>query len=234
MTEVKRRRTNSMTLNVDELEARRRRAGFTQKVLAARAGIEPRTLQRALAGNAVRMDVGHGLARALDVPLQAITKLEEEGPDTLLLWRCADADEILNAGSFADRFLHRLAVSPTQATQEALLAALAFFENDESDTFGPMDLHFVRDMDPRRWIEEAAELNRIIEALGHHGLALYVGSYESTDLFTYALIVVARDSGARRLERVRDKTAAEENEARREAASLSRRACPTAANDEAE
>jgi hypothetical protein len=217
MMEVKRkRRTNSVTFDVDELEARRRRAGFTQKVLAAKAHIDPRTLQRALAGQPVRMDVGQGIVRALGAPLQSLLRQDEEGPNTLLLWRCTDADAFLDVVDLTDRFRFKISVSPTQVMQDTLQEVVEFFEN-ESDGAGPIDLHFMRDMEPREWIKVAVELNKIIDALEQHGLALYAGHYESTDFYTYGFVVVARDSGTRRLEHIRDKTTFEENEARREA-----------------
>lgn len=202
---IRKRRTNSVTFDVDELEARRRLAGFTQKVLAAKAQIDPRTLQRALAGQPVRMDVGHGIAKALGAPVQALLRQDEEGPNTLLLWRCRDADEMLDVAGLAENFRFKIAVSPTEETGDALRAATDFFV-DESDPIDPLHLHYVRDMLPRDWIKVAADLNKIIGTLEHHSVALYAASYESTDSSTYCLVVVARDSGTRRLERVPDKT----------------------------
>jgi transcriptional regulator with XRE-family HTH domain len=234
ITNPKRRRTISMTLDVKKLEELRARSGLTQDQVAGRAKISLRTVQRAFAGHKVRPYMANHVAKALGADLSDVLKEAHslgEGISRVNAWKCDGGMQLLRLWTSARIHDIRVEAEPDSATAEEIAAIVSMLEamyQRPKTRYVSLEDNAARDLTKAQQVRLAADFGARLARLQSHNVAVYAGGYTAFERDMYyspddfmwlsrekpedlaaAVAVIARDVGQRTYVHVSNRSAAD-------------------------
>lgn len=171
-----------MHCNADALRQYRVRSGWSQEKLAIMSGLNPRTIQRAEAGEPLSLETFSQISSALNVPLAEITgeaavgQNDNDDGNVVVLRRCVSGVEVVNLLTKAYNADVSIEMEPDPEWVEDTASLLDEISDLSPNPWGPSS-----DVSLSDRLRRGAALTQRLQKIGDGGVGLFVGQYTALE-----------------------------------------------------